>query len=170
MTERDLSSEAYERIRSEGLLGQRQLEAYHTLFHCGPLGRNELDRLAGDVFHSEAHSNPPWSRRLTELEKMGVARRVRVAACPQTGFDGELWDVTSQLPKKLDLKDTKPPKKKLAEAIEYISMAIKFMAADEGGVVPEAVQHTMRWLRKSNERSRKRKGGAQAQDDPAQPH
>jgi hypothetical protein len=87
------------RIANEGLLQRRQLETYEILFRFGPLPRDEVDEKGYAEYGAEGvRTNPPWSRKLTELERMGVAFHVEGV---HRGEDNYLWDVTSALPKAL---------------------------------------------------------------------
>ena len=89
-------------ICANGLLQQRQLETYEVLFRFGPLTRNEIDEKGCEEYGVKGvRANPPWSRRLADMERMGVVRRVGQRPDPTTNFLADLWDVTSALPKAL---------------------------------------------------------------------
>ena len=90
---RQTSLEAYERIKREGLLSKMRLAVYGCLYEHGPLTASEVDeRLV------EPGKRPHASKRLTELEALGVAVRVEVRACRVTGNRAQAWDVNADLP------------------------------------------------------------------------
>lgn len=86
--------DAHEAITKNGLLSRSRWQVYDALFLFGPLSRNELDvRLKGPDM-----PNPTFSRRLVELERLGVAVRGGKRPCSVTGEPCDAWDVTSNLP------------------------------------------------------------------------
>jgi hypothetical protein len=87
---RQTSREAFERLRDSGALSSLRWAVYEALFHRGPMTRNELDA----QLRSENAINASYSRRLTELERMGLIKRVSIRACRFTGRNCETWDVT----------------------------------------------------------------------------
>ena len=103
---RQTSAEAYRRIMESGRLSASKKAVYKYLFEHGPATRNELDQALG-----EGHPNPTFSRRLTELEAMGVVARVGQRRCLVTDFKSDLWDVTDRPPAALARK---PPMRKRA--------------------------------------------------------
>lgn len=171
--------ETYDQIFQGQLLEPRQLEAYHTLFHCGPMGKTSLNQMCAQMTGTSLTEE--WSEQLPKMFGLGLLEWEGNIACPKTGVQEDVWDVSGNLPKERPaapatqqppeaaqqepeaakpLKDSKPPKKKLKEGVDYIAMAVKLQAADEGIEVPESVQHTLRWLRKSNTRTKKSTNGA----------
>lgn len=93
---RATSSEAYRIILESGLLSASRMAVYSHLYHEGALTRNEIDRNL-----AEGRPNPTYSRRLAEMERMGVLARVGVRVCAVTGFRADTWDVTDRLPQPL---------------------------------------------------------------------
>lgn len=197
MTTRKANEATYNLIMTGQLLEQRQMEVYHTLFHCGPIGKTVLNQMCAQMSGTELSS--AWSDQLAKMFGLGLLVWIGKVACPNTGVVEDVWDVTGTLPKdKPDdamtsadvqaqqqipgteapvtttttstkpLKDSKPKPKKLKEAVDYIAMAVKVMAADTGEEIPEIVQHTLRWLRKPIERTRKKKDNSQGAGDTAQ--
>lgn len=99
---RDTSIEVFHRIREEGLLSERRLEVYSSLFQHGPASANELFRkMHGSIRVSQAAIQP----RLNELVAMGVASEVQIRPCRVTGNRVIEYDVTSKMPKKLEKKE-----------------------------------------------------------------
>lgn len=163
---RECNQETYDKIVQGDLLEQRQRETYHTLFYCGPISPTALDRMAATQFSSD--TGDVWSRQIPKMFGLKLLVWIGKKVCPHSGIEEDVWDVTPTLPQVRDatrdeappppttpLRDNKPTKKKLAEAVEYITMAVKFMSADEGKEPPESVQHTLRWMRKPITRKRK---------------
>lgn len=88
---RQTSLEAYQSLRDSGVLSNLRWAVYDALFHHGPMTRNELDaRLKG-----QSTINASYSRRLTELESIGLAHRPETKLCPHTNRRCDAWDVTS---------------------------------------------------------------------------
>lgn len=90
---RSTSVEALLAIIASDRISESKRAVYKYLYDHGPCTRNELDQALG-----EGHPNPTFSRRLTELEAMGVAVRVGVRRCLVTDCKADLWDVTNKLP------------------------------------------------------------------------
>ena len=110
---------AYRQIEAEGLLSRMRLVAYQALFNHGPFTRSELD----DHCKGPGEVNPSYHKRLTELERLGVAVRVRVRPCRITGRECDEWDVTESLP----VEPPEPDSETLtgdAKAISEIKRAI----------------------------------------------
>lgn len=119
---RQTSLDAYNEIRESGLLSRARWEVYDALFHQGPLTRNELDGLL-----APGRANPPYSRRLTELEAQGVAFRGKVRPCAKTGFNCEEWDVNGNLPVKLKKAERLPSNEDLQAAAEELRLIYRFL-------------------------------------------
>ena len=85
---RHTSREAWESIQRSGILTQRQKQAYVVLFEAGPMTGTQLVEYA---------KMPGLWKRLSELERAGVARRTRVVRCPVTDHNVWEWDVTAEL-------------------------------------------------------------------------
>lgn len=86
---RQTSVEAYRKIKDSGVLSTRRWEAYHALFHHGPLTGQELARLTGV---------PGMWKRCSELEQVGVVYNSCVRPCKVTGQEAIAWDVTANVP------------------------------------------------------------------------
>ena len=100
---RDTSIEAYNKIKADGLLSRLRFDVYDIIFHHGPMTQGECWR---DYFNHarQRHSVAP---RFAELKRHRVIREVGNRPCGVTGMTAILWDVTSNLPEKLEDRD--PP-------------------------------------------------------------
>lgn len=117
---RRTSIEAYRIIRDSGLLSAARWKVYDFLYCKGPITRNELD------YHlAEGRPNPAYSRRLAEMERAGVLARVGERPCTITGFTAELWDVTDQLPRKVERQTTN------AQKLRQIAMLVTGQTAQD---------------------------------------
>ena len=96
---RQTSREAYETIKNNGMLSKRRWEAYHILYHNGPMTCGEL------FSHSDLKNLKGYRQnfvaRLGELRDVGVVVELGTKKCSITGNNVILWDVTSNLPVKL---------------------------------------------------------------------
>lgn len=87
----DNSRRAYETIVENGLLGRGYLLVYTHIFNHGPTTRNKLDAAL-----CPGKANPWPSRRLVEMERMGV---LAVVGQDESGpHRMDIWDVTCNLP------------------------------------------------------------------------
>lgn len=102
---RETSKAAYNKIKSQGLLSERRMEVYHTLYMFGPLTASELSELLPKKVSRTIGSNV--HARLGELRQLGVAKEVRERKCEISGQNVIEWDVTDKLPGKLN-KQIKP--------------------------------------------------------------
>ena len=94
---RDTSIEVYHQIEAEGLLSALRFDVYKCLFHNGPLTQMETCRKMASI--RQDRSIMP---RFAELEKMGVIKIVGEKECSVTGRKVYTWDVTKNLPLKLE--------------------------------------------------------------------
>lgn len=97
---RQTSIDTYKQIKDEGLLSRRRMQVYEVLFKHGPLTGGQVaakvKALYGQWGHSETIRN-----RITELRDLGTVSEIKTVACPITGRNSILWDVTKNLPKQL---------------------------------------------------------------------
>jgi hypothetical protein len=98
----DNSRRAYETIVENGLLSRAYLAIYTHVFNHGPVTRNKLDAAL-----CPGKANPWPSRRLVEMERMGV---LAVVGQDESGpHRMDIWDVTCNLPvdlpKRVSLKN-----------------------------------------------------------------
>lgn len=110
---RRTSIEAYHRIESEGLLSKRRFQVYSLLFHHGPLTSTGIHSHLGTTGSIE---NENIRARLTEMRAMGCVDEVGTEVCPITGMEVILWDVTENLPRKLEKGPKEPTKVELLQA------------------------------------------------------
>jgi len=138
---RDTSEEAFRAIKSDGLLSKMRQQVYEYLYHCGPATGAEIDRELKMVGGGRGH----YHKRLSELERLGVAKRVGTRECKVTGRRAEMWDVTSSLP-------MKPPPKVRRPNVEHLRAALDDARRcwreheREGTALSEGFVLTMRWL------------------------
>jgi len=92
---RETSIEAYNKIKSEGLLKGRQFDVYEALHLYGPSTGAEL------FYKMKRARNPSHSNvttRLGELRNMGVVEEIRTRKCSITGMTVIEWGVTDRTP------------------------------------------------------------------------
>jgi hypothetical protein len=102
MARRMTSSEAYRKIRQNGLLAQHHFAVYETLARGGPL-------TAGEVYLSLEQTHPGLivnrnlaAARITELKNMGVVCEEDTRTCRYSGKNCIVWTTTPKLPTKLE--------------------------------------------------------------------
>ena len=100
---RETSIEAYHKIKETGLLTRLRWVVYDYLFHNGP----KTQRQAVQDLSNSFESNGTFSSRFAELKRMGAVKEVGKIKCDFTGKNVYLWDVTKELPKKLEKQETK---------------------------------------------------------------
>lgn len=104
---RDTSAEAYHAICDSGDVGKQQKRVYEYIYRHGPCTGNEVAK----GLYSHHNSGP--RARITELKEAGLLKEVGRVDDPITGRRAIQWDVTSEMPKKIE---TKTCKQKLEEA------------------------------------------------------
>ena len=99
---RETSIKAYEEIKASGLLSDARFFVYDTVFHNGPI-------TAGECFLKMQEANTGHTvvkgsvcARLTELRDLGCVAEVGKKICQLTGKTAMLWQVTKNLPVKLE--------------------------------------------------------------------
>lgn len=100
---------AWNRIRPT--LAKSQAAVVGLLIERPSLTRNEIDRELG-----HGMVNAVFSRRLAELERMGVLSRGPVRACSVTGHPCETWVVTWEMPSKPPSGKARRSKRKVVES------------------------------------------------------
>lgn len=95
MIVRRTSREAYEQIKSEGLLARMNMAIYEYLFHYGPLTSREV--LAG--VKGICRDVGVVSSRLSALTRMEVVFERGTKKCSVTGREVIVFDVTDKLPR-----------------------------------------------------------------------
>ncbi len=127
MTVRQTSIQAYQQIKSQGLLAVRRFEVYDWLYQCGPATAQEVERGMRKMgMASGRHAN----KRLPELRDQGVVEEIGERKCSVTGKLAIVWDVTSLLPKPFRRSsqtrlmvlqiENKKLKELLKDALDYI--------------------------------------------------
>ncbi len=101
---RTTSRAAYDEIRRTGTLSKQRWLVYRALYHNGPLTSRELDQLMAKPDEAAAS----YHKRLSELERLGVAGVVGKKTCTITGMKAQLWDVTDSTPKPREKKKRCP--------------------------------------------------------------
>lgn len=72
---RNTSREAYHKIKEEGLVGKRQMQAYEILFEHGPLTNSEVWALAKNKYGVMISPHGSGSR-FTEMRDKGIIEEV----------------------------------------------------------------------------------------------
>jgi len=117
---RDTSIQTYNIIKENGILGQLQWEVYDYLFHNGPTYQQYLTIARNDLSRS-------LSPRFAELERMGAIKEVGRTISQYTKHEVMLWDVTSNIPRKLDPQPAQLSRKKLEEKVSVLNEAIEII-------------------------------------------
>ena len=123
MIRNENSRAAYAAIMASGKISASRKAVYRYLHEHGPATRNQIDRALGN-----GEPNPAYSRRLTELEAMGLIARVGTTG--RTGRIGsDLWDVTEcSEPKPIQKRRTR--RQALESAFRIIKRLVHGSAAD----------------------------------------
>jgi len=113
---RDTSIDAYNYIRENRFLGQRQWDVYHALTKFGPCTASELHKRM-KLYRIGAQSNDNVCTRLGELRDMKVVVELeKKRQCKVTGFNVIVWDINSnKYPKKLERRESASQKLKNLE-------------------------------------------------------
>ncbi len=96
---RQTSIDAYNQIKSEGLLSRRRFQVYEIVSLFGPMTISQAI-----ISYKKSHSvvnTGSVSTRFAELRNMGLLEELRTGKCPVTGRETIFWICTDQLPKKL---------------------------------------------------------------------
>ena len=97
---RDTSREAYAAIQAEGIVADKQLEAYRILYEKGPMTAREITRYFEEIENTSGITS--YQPRLNELEMLGAVRRLDKRPCRVTRRRAYEWDVTSYVPTAAD--------------------------------------------------------------------
>lgn len=92
---RQTSIDAYNKIRSEGLLSTRRFEVYDYIFKHGPCTAKDVIRAK----QPPGTSGGTYTSRFSELERLGVIKDIGTVKCKHTGLSVTLWETTDNLPK-----------------------------------------------------------------------
>lgn len=99
---RKTSIEAYHNIKENGLLSKRRFEVYEFLFNNGPCTQRQVYMGVGN-----GNNFSSYTSRFSELRRMNLIDDFGTTICQHTGQTVLFFDVTENLPKKLDKKETK---------------------------------------------------------------
>ena len=99
---RQTSRDAYNEIKSNGMLSKRRMEAYEVLFNYGPMTSNEVFQLVN--VNGDPNYRHNTNARMAELRTLGVIAEKGTKQCSISGNNCILWEVTSNIP-------MPPPKK-----------------------------------------------------------
>lgn len=104
---RETSTEAYHKIKEDGLLSKRRFEVYDYVFNNGPC----TSKKAYKNLCAYKITNPSsYIGRFTELRNSGGLKEVGHEIDADSGMRCILWDVTKNIPVKADKKlETKCP-------------------------------------------------------------
>ncbi len=116
---RQTSIDVYNEIKNSGLLSKLRFEVYDALFQAGPMTAQETWHYLRDqaARNGQAKING-ITPRFSELLRSGVIKTVGTAKCKITGRNCTVWEVTDQLPMKLNQPLT--TKERLAIAEDFI--------------------------------------------------
>lgn len=103
---RSTSINAYNDIRSNGLLSRLRFQTYDILFHYGPMTANEIYFKAKELTNNN-ELRDTFHQRLSELKTLGVVIESGLRHCNITNREVVAWQVTDNLPKKFERKETK---------------------------------------------------------------
>lgn len=130
---RKTSVSVYNQIQSEGLLSKMRWRVYAKLYDMGPATAAELAQTFGPSRGGRGEAGNVHAR-LNELVERGVAEVLRERECSVTKRVVNEYDVTDQLPQKVD-KVPKPVltprmRKQFREAAAFLESAGDLSDAD----------------------------------------
>lgn len=97
-TVRETSIKAYNTIKDNGLLSNLRWLVYSWLYNNGPsIGRKVYEALGAG-----SENSGTYQTRISELVRMDVVKECGVVKSEFSGHDVLLFDVTSNLPRKLE--------------------------------------------------------------------
>jgi hypothetical protein len=119
---RETSVQAYHKIKDEGLLSEARMVVYDILFHGGPLTAGEIFKLGQERLEGHTEVKGSICARLTELRESGAVKEIGKKTCHVTGHNAILWDVTGQIPEKIERKKSKT---QIIAELEFMVDALK---------------------------------------------
>lgn len=105
---RETSVKTYLEIKENGLLSKRRFQVYQYLFDHGPCFARQIHK----ALSMQGTNSSSFVSRLSELRDAGVVKEVGETIDPETGMSVILWDVTQELPVKVERKETMSQKYK----------------------------------------------------------
>ena len=114
MNTRQTSIDCYHKIKAEGLLSKRRFETFEAIYKTAPCTRQE-------ALQSSFMFNPLSlsAARFTELRRLGVIYEKQMRKCKVTGVNVIEWDLTGNLPVKLESKKLSK-KQRVKEALNHL--------------------------------------------------
>jgi hypothetical protein len=111
--------EAYTKVKESGLLSELRLKVFEAVCTHDKLTASELRiKISG---HQTNANSGVLGTRLSELERMGLIRTIGTRKCSISGYNALVWEVTGNMPIKLDKKKTiKQKKQEILENIEKL--------------------------------------------------
>lgn len=107
-TIRTTSIEVYKFLEENGTLSAKRWEVYATVYNNGPMTSAEA---FAKINEGKSIKSLTQSRaRFTELRGMGLLKETGERECTITGHTVIEWDVTDQLPLKLEKAETRASK------------------------------------------------------------
>lgn len=107
-TIRTTSIEVYKFLEENGTLSAKRWEVYATVYNNGPMTSAEA---IAKINEGKSIKSLTQSRaRFTELRGMGLLKETGERVCKITGYNVIEWDVTDQLPLKLEKAPTRKAK------------------------------------------------------------
>lgn len=135
---RQTSIDAYNYIKSNGSLSERRWEIYDVLFSYGPLTGGEIGRHLNDYRSAVSTADRNIHARLSELKKMTLISEVGQKECEITKMKVILWDVTPNMPIKLERKKTK--NEIIKDLIKLSKLALQALAKADPDMVSEVLR------------------------------
>jgi len=105
---RETSIEAYHKVKETGLLSTLRLAVFKILCEHGPMTAGEMRKFGGAGMNSGVYGT-----RLSELQRMGVVKEVETRPCNVTGHRAIVWDITHEMPVKLEKKLSRKERKQV---------------------------------------------------------
>jgi hypothetical protein len=89
---------AYEKMKADGLLSVRRLQVLEAVIALGGVNGSPTAREVGEYLQVFGPRACNANSRLIELEARGVVKRAGTKDSDSTGFAGDTWEPTGELP------------------------------------------------------------------------
>lgn len=122
-TIRTTSIEVYKFLEQNGTLSEKRWEVYATVYNNGPMTSAEA---FSKINEGKSIKSLTQSRaRFTELRGMGLLKETGERVCKITGHNVIEWDVTDQLPLKLEKAETRASKtEKIIKELNLVHLQV----------------------------------------------
>lgn len=100
---KETSLTCYRQVVAEGLLSRVRLLVWEELARRGPVTGRELDA----ALAQPGETRTSYHKRLSELQRVGLARVVGTRACRVTGREAEAWEAVDAIPTKPERQETR---------------------------------------------------------------